>query len=117
MKNPYSIVPLPPSIEHYTSPAIPTTAAPTPMTTSIRTAPVGAAISLITLLPVNGPTACVFALLLLVVMNGTSLVLALGTISVFASWEVVWVPVALGSGGRTVVGGANSVLAVRAVVT
>jgi hypothetical protein len=43
-------------------------------------------------------------------------VVVAGIISVFASCAVVCVPVALGSGGVTVWGGANSVLAVRAVV-
>jgi hypothetical protein len=103
----------------YTTPPTPTATPTTPSTNSNLTPPVGIATSLITLLPVNGPTACVFALRLSVVMSGGPVfpVPADGMISVLASWVVVCVPVALGSGGRTVVGGANSVFAVRAVVT
>lgn len=93
-------------------PAMPTTA--TPNTASNLTTPVGTASPELT---VKGPTAWVFADLLSVVINGGGVpVVVAGMISVFASCVVVCVPVALGSGGVTVCGGANSVFAVRAVV-
>lgn len=97
----------------YTIPTIPTTTPPTsppqPMT------PLEAASAVLP--TVNGPTACVFALLLSVVISGGGVpVVIAGTISVFASCVVVCVPVADGPGGVTVWGGANCVFVVRRVV-
>ena len=93
-------------------PAMPTATAP--KTSSICTAPVGIASPELTVL---GPTASVFADLLSVVTSGgADPVFADGTISVLASCVVVCVPVALGSGGVTVVGATAWVFADRELV-
>jgi hypothetical protein len=72
-----------------------------PATITSNLMPVGSTPAV--LLTVNGPTACVFALLLSVVISGGGVfVVVAGMISVFALCVVVCVPVALGSGGVTV---------------
>lgn len=106
---PHPPIPLPPS--SYTIPATPTTTPPS--TTSNLTTPVGAAFPELT---VNGPTACVFAVRLSVVMSGgAGPVFELGTISLFDTRLVIGVAGVV-LVGLMVCGGANSVLAVRAVV-